>query len=110
MEMEEQEARNIQKRLLEQLDDADFHLPGVEATSAQIETVETDLSTLTKRQKLDLFKKESPEFDYLVQDFQDKIKEAKERILPVFQLVEEKKLAESSAVDFLRMKYRLILK
>lgn len=76
-EMEEEEARNIQKRLAEQLDDADFGLEfmpekksedqKVSKETAQI--IKTDLSKLSKRQKQVMLQKESPEFLALVNDF-----------------------------------------
>lgn len=74
-ELEEQEARNIQKRLAEQLDDADFGLDLVEVAERKEvfrdseEIVKTDLSKLSKRQKEALLLKESPEFAALVSDF-----------------------------------------
>ena len=75
-EMEEAEARNIQKRLAEQLDDADFGLDLFETEAKEVESdaedeqiIKTDLSTLSKRQKQALMKKESPEFEALLGDF-----------------------------------------
>nr|CAD7593907.1 unnamed protein product [Timema genevievae] len=75
-EYEEQEARAIQQRLAEQLDEGDFSLdiftkkqeePSV--VEGEEEVIKTDLSKLTKRQKLALLQKEAPEFSSLVQDF-----------------------------------------
>lgn len=114
-ELEEQEARNIQRRLMEQLSDADFSLADIAeaalpSSEGKAETIETDLSLLTKRQKLDLFRKESPEFANLVEDFEIKLTEARERIIPVLNLIKEGKLKKSSAGDFLQTKYRIILK
>lgn len=74
-EMEEKEARNIQKRLAEQLDDADFDLDLLAAEAEEDSDgnenviIKTDLSTLSKRQKQALMQKESPEFQALVTDF-----------------------------------------
>nr|CAD7262340.1 unnamed protein product [Timema shepardi] len=78
-EYEEQEARAIQQRLAEQLDEGDFSLdiftkkpeePSV--VEGEEEVIKTDLSKLSKRQKLALLQKEAPEFSSLVQDFKDK--------------------------------------
>nr|CAD7398402.1 unnamed protein product [Timema cristinae] len=75
-EYEEQEARAIQQRLAEQLDEGDFSLdiftkkpeePSV--AEGEEEVIKTDLSKLSKRQKLALLQKEAPEFSSLVQDF-----------------------------------------
>lgn len=79
-ELEEQEARNIQKRLAEQLDEADFGLDLVVSKEDDSECnqdgehIKTDLSKLSKRQKQELFEKESPEFLPLITDFQGKNK------------------------------------
>lgn len=76
-EIEEEEARSIQKRLAEQLDDADFGLEFIQQTEGDArevskgaeQFVKTDLSKLSKRQKQVMVLKESPEFMALVNDF-----------------------------------------
>ncbi|CAK9815204.1 Something about silencing protein 10 [Anthophora quadrimaculata] len=76
-EMEEEEARNIQKRLAEQLDDVDFGLDFLQSKKSNDQRVyedteqfiKTDLSRLSKRQKQVIMQKESPEFVALVNDF-----------------------------------------
>lgn len=79
-ELEEQEARNIQKRLAEQLDEADFGLDLIGAEKEESKDVDdgqqlvkTDLSKLSKRQKQALMLKESPEFSGLVTDLKGEI-------------------------------------
>ena len=79
-EMEEQEARNLQKRLAEQLDEADFGLDLVltkDNDNAEFEKdsehIKADLSKLSKRQRQEILEKESPEFLPLVIDFQGNI-------------------------------------
>lgn len=73
-EIEEQEAKNLQKRLAEQFDDADFGLDFVvtkDDTSDLPDSndlVKTDLTRLSSRQKQKLFEQESPEFLPLIQD------------------------------------------
>lgn len=74
--LEEQEAKTLQKRLAEQLDEADFGLDLVvsKADDSKFdrdgEHIEADLSKLSKRQKKQLFEKESPEFMLLVADLE----------------------------------------
>lgn len=74
-ELEEQEARNLQKRIADQLDEADFGLDLVVSHKDDSEfekdgeNIKADLSKLSKRQKQELFEKESPEFKPLVNDF-----------------------------------------
>lgn len=79
-EMEEEEARNIQKRLAEQLDDIDFGLDFIQtrnddqkAYESTEQFIKTDLSKLSKRQKQIMMQKESPEFIVLVNDFKGMI-------------------------------------
>lgn len=114
--MEEQEAKNIQKRIVEQLDNSDFFVSDIfdiaeatEATVNQKEVIKSDLSKLTKRQQLDLVKKESPEFFALVEDFKLKLTEAHE-FMPVIEYF--KKIVKKSfpALDFLQTKLTIILK
>lgn len=76
-ELEEQEARNIQERLIEQMDDADFGLEFLQAVEKNDaldneEIVKMDLTQLTERQKQALMMKESPEFLPLINDFKGK--------------------------------------
>ena len=72
--LEEEEAKNIQKRLAKELDDVDFGL-NVKTSGNEIELKSTinhiikiDTSKFTNRQKLELLEKESPEFMVLLQD------------------------------------------
>ena len=74
-ELEEEEARNLQKQLAEQLDDDDFKLDlptkvVQEDKATPEEIIKSDISKLSKRQKLQILQKESPEFFGLVEDFQ----------------------------------------
>ncbi|XP_015509148.1 something about silencing protein 10 isoform X1 [Neodiprion pinetum] len=114
-ELEEQEARNIQKRLAEQLDDADFGLDLLETKQDQEEnedcqqTVKTDLSKLTKREKQALFMKESPEFTGLVTDLKECLTEARDILEPFLKLIKNGKFSESAGLTFVRTKYHVIL-
>lgn len=110
-EQEEQEARNIQRRLMEQLSDADFALEDfLEAavTEGKTETIEKELSSMSRRQRLEYFEKESPEFANLVNDFQEHMKEAK-KLLPILRLIENGTLVNWPAENYLKTKYRIIL-
>ncbi|CAL7952492.1 unnamed protein product [Xylocopa violacea] len=116
-EMEEEEARNIQKRLAEQLDDVDFGLdfiPSKESNNQEeYEEVEqfikTDFSKLSKRQKQTIVQKESPEFAALVKDFKDRMTEARDSVAPFLTLVKNNALPYCPAVSFLKTKYQLLL-
>ncbi|KAG6452800.1 hypothetical protein O3G_MSEX007790 [Manduca sexta] len=111
--MEEEEAKNIQKRLLEQLGDEDFTLEFFNKQVQEIKENETviksDLSQMSKRQKLQLLEKESPEFSGLVDDFKTKLTVAKDDLHPVLELVKDGKLPKCPASKFVKTNYDLIL-
>ncbi|KOB68437.1 putative something about silencing protein 10 [Operophtera brumata] len=111
--MEEEEAKNIQKRLLEQLGEEDFTLDFFSKQVAEVEDKETviksDLSQMSKRQKLQLLEKESPEFTGLIDDFKTKLTVAKDDLHPVLELVKDGKLPTCPASKFVKTNYDLIL-
>lgn len=111
--MEEEEAKNIQKRLLEQLGEEDFTLDFFTKQVADVEEKETviksDLSQMSKRQKLQLLEKESPEFAGLIDDFKTKLTVAKDDLHPVLELVKDGKLPACPASTFVKTNYNLIL-
>ncbi|XP_022125388.2 something about silencing protein 10 [Pieris rapae] len=112
--MEEEEAKNIQKRLIEQLEEDDFKLdfltPLQPAHSENEGTlIKNDLSQMSKRQKLQLLEKESPEFAGLIEDYKSKLSIAKDNLQPLLKLVCQGKVPECSASKFVKTKYDLIL-
>ncbi|XP_076277557.1 UTP3 small subunit processome component Sas10 [Lasioglossum baleicum] len=116
-EMEEEEARNIQKRLAEQLDDADFGLDFIQPTKPNEKEIlddteqfiKTDLSKLSKRQKQALMEKESPEFMVLVNNFKDRLTEAKDVLGPFLELAKLNSFSNTQAVSFVKTKYDVLL-
>ena len=111
--MEEEEAKNIQKRLIEQLGEDDFTLDFLNKQTAVAEKgdtiIKSDISQMSKRQKLQLLEKESPEFTDLVNDFKSKLTVAKDDLHPVLELVKGGKLPNCSASKFVKTNYDLIL-
>ncbi|XP_028162931.1 something about silencing protein 10 [Ostrinia furnacalis] len=111
--MEEKEAITIQKRLLEQLGDEDFSLEFFNKQIKDVEEKETviksDLSQMSKRQKLQLLEKESPEFSGLIDDFKTKLTVAKDDLHPLLKLVKDGKLPRCPASKFVKTNYDLIL-
>lgn len=112
--MEEEEAKNIQKRLLEQLGEEDFTLDFFTKQIAEVEdkketVIKSDLSQMSKRQKLQLLEKESPEFAGLIDDFKTKLTVAKDDLHPVLELVKDGKLPTCPASKFVKTNYDLIL-
>ncbi|XP_069699370.1 something about silencing protein 10 [Periplaneta americana] len=114
-EREEEEARAIQKRLTEQLDEGDFSLDLFSKKTVQKEkeiedeVIKTDISKLSKRQKLALLEKESPEFFSLIEEFKSNMTELQKKIEPIVKLIKEKKIPASSADSYITTKYHLLL-
>ncbi|XP_050350565.1 something about silencing protein 10 [Nymphalis io] len=111
--MEEEEAKTIQKRLIEQLGEDDFTLEFFNKQVAKCDeketTIKSDISVMSKRQKLQLLEKESPEFLGLIDDFKSKLTVAKDDLHPVLELVKGGKLPNCSASKFVKTNYDLIL-
>lgn len=68
-----------------------------------------DLSTLSQRQKEQLFKKESPEFDGLVQDFKQRMAESVNVLEPTLAYFRESAIDAHPLVDFVSNLNQLIL-
>lgn len=116
--MEEQEALAIQKRLASELTDADFSLETFTTAPQQqqqlqdeekVKKVKTDLSGMTKNQKLQLLRQDSPEFEGLVKDFTDRMSECKDLLVPALELLKSLDFPKHPFVDFLECRQKLIL-
>nr|XP_975194.2 PREDICTED: something about silencing protein 10 [Tribolium castaneum] len=114
-ELEEEEARNLQKQLAEQLDDDDFCLDvptkKVIEDDKQVseELIKSDISKLSKRQKLQILQKESPEFFGLVEDFEEKMVVARDFLKPVLVKFKKGQIPNCSAMEFVVTHHELIL-
>uniref|UniRef100_A0A0A9Y5B6 Something about silencing protein 10 n=1 Tax=Lygus hesperus TaxID=30085 RepID=A0A0A9Y5B6_LYGHE len=115
--MEEREANEIQKRLLAELEGADFTLgllESVEEKKKEIdrraamdpevekETVAKDLSKLSREELLDVLKRESPGFLELMDITKEYCKKMKKHILPMSRLCEKLKVPECPATNMLK--------
>lgn len=111
--LEEQEARALQKRLVEQLDEEDFGLDlfqlPKEDTAVVSEKISKDFSKLSKREKLKLLSKDSAELLELIDDFKAKMVELRDTILPLSKLVDSGKIISLPAIEYVSLKRRLIL-
>ncbi|XP_022258271.1 something about silencing protein 10-like, partial [Limulus polyphemus] len=114
---EEKEALAIQKRLAEEIDEKELELEwflpqkkeeGKEKKAVE-EKITRDLSKLSKREKLELLKQESPELLDLVEDFQLQMRELNDKIQPIIQLIKTGVILPGPASDFLTTKQDLIL-
>ena len=138
-ELEEEEARLLQAKMMRQLDTNDFGLDAfrVDSKSKLLKTseelaadqraenalgdsVETgeleslqkiakNLSSMSKKEKLDFLERESPELFELIRDFKVKLEELEQTLLPVFQLVKTGQVPHSTASEFIVNKARLYL-
>lgn len=117
-EQEELESKAIQLRLAQQLNEADFTLNVYGTTSAstadakETETkthLKSDLSDLSHRQKVQLFKKDSPEFEGLVQDFRQHLEESESLLEPILDYVKQNQLPSLPIFEFVATKNHLTL-
>jgi len=122
---EEEEALAIQKRLLESMSESDIgiHLlvGDIEpktVSNNQISTddkdedeerLQTNLSNLTKRQKLEILKKESPELEALINDFQTYMTEIRDRLQPIMELIKDGKVPDSKGSKYIETRYQIIM-
>lgn len=119
-QQEEEEAKAIQQRLAKQLDEADFSLdvfnelpvedvPEESKKKKKKDTkLKTDLSDMSQRQKLQLFQKDSPEFNGLVQDFKHYSTESENYLLPILEYAKLNKL-EHPIIEYAGVLNNLIL-
>lgn len=116
-DQEEAEARAIQQRLAKQLEESDFTLDVFndkkkkrkEKSEKRDETyLRKDLSSLSQREKEQLFKKESPEFEGLVSDFERRMEEKINIIEPALAYFNEHQITHP-IVNFVNNLNQLIL-
>ncbi|CAG0915497.1 unnamed protein product [Notodromas monacha] len=133
LQMEEEEAAALRSRIAKDFDEADFDIgqllpsetssqkktkkkkkqqqqqqvEGDEELSIKEPRVERDLSTLSRAQKLELVKQESPELIHLLQDFQAKLKELKTKLEPALKNLEISSKKSGVFADYVRLKFDL---
>ena len=118
---EEVEASKLQRKQLDDMEEEDFldtfSLPvsAPKATNQEKEktedtapTMARDLSQLSRKEQLALFKQKAPEFEGVVADFQLKMAEAA-RLARVAALADVGQLPEGPQVDFVKSKLQLLL-
>ncbi|XP_029646443.1 something about silencing protein 10 isoform X1 [Octopus sinensis] len=111
--LEEKEALSLQKKMAQNLDDADFGfdmLAPPEKSEATTEKITKDLTKLSKKEKLEIVKKESPELLELLNDLKVKLTEVKDVLLPLQQLLlEEEETVPAQTLAYVQLKLRLTL-
>ncbi|CAC5399164.1 UTP3 [Mytilus coruscus] len=112
--MEEKEALALQKKMAAELDEQDFDLDifkktkVIEEKDKGEEKIVKDLTKLSKREKIKLLKKESPELMTLIEDFKVKMTEVKDIYHPLLTLVKEGKI-QGKAAEYVETKFKLLL-
>ncbi|XP_068598877.1 something about silencing protein 10 [Brachionichthys hirsutus] len=116
---EEEEAKSIQNRLAANLSEEDYNLNffqefAVEEkdenkTVEKEERIVKDLNQMSKKERMKLLKKDSPELLELIQDFKAKLTELKDELQPLLQMVEDGKIPPGKGADYLRTKQQLYL-
>lgn len=117
---EEEEARTIQMQLAKHLKETDFSLDfftdgkstkePVESVKAPLAKLKADLTGLTTKQKMQLLKKDSPEFKGLVDELNVKVEESYNELEPILQELQSKNVPATHPVcNFIRLKNQLHL-
>uniref|UniRef100_A0AAY4BJZ1 Sas10 C-terminal domain-containing protein n=1 Tax=Denticeps clupeoides TaxID=299321 RepID=A0AAY4BJZ1_9TELE len=114
---EEEEAKNIQKRLVENLSEEDYDLnlleefavEEVEKTVEKEDRIVKDLDKMSQKEKLKLLKKESPELLELIQDFKAKLTELKDELQPLVLMVKDGLIPAGKGANYLLTKQQLYL-
>jgi len=112
---EEEEAMSLQKRLAQQLDTQDFYTcdePGKqedEAKDSDEVAVPKDLSKLSKREKLEILAKDSPELLPLLDEYKEKSQELRETYHPLLLMARRGLIANTEGVKFIELKHQLLL-
>jgi U3 small nucleolar RNA-associated protein 3 len=111
---EEKEAKEIQQKLAKQMDEADFSLDmfnqAVEDSDDEVQAqtkLQTDLTDLSQRQKAQLFRKEAPEFDGLVSDFQQHLTDCKDYLKPTLDFLAAKGQESHPLYVFVHTRYEI---
>lgn len=104
--LEAQEAKSIQQRLAKQLNESDFSLdvltaPGTEQDQDDdAAKLTTDFSKMTVREKQMLFKKDSPEFEGLVDDMHHHLEESQAVLLPFLDYCKQNNVVGLPIIKF----------
>lgn len=118
-EQEETEALAIQQRLAKQFDESDFSLDVFGTIEPKDKDdkkkksdeifLQKDLSQLSQRQREQLFKKESPEFEGLVQDFRQRLNESVQLLEPILAYFKKNSIESHPLIEFITNQHQLIL-
>ncbi|XP_004871786.1 something about silencing protein 10 [Heterocephalus glaber] len=113
---EEEEAQVIQRRLAQALQEDDFGVAWVESFAKPMPPVEEaetrvvkNLAKISVKEKLKMLRKESPELLELIEDLKVKLREVKDELEPLLQLIEQEIIPPGKGSQYLKTKYNLYL-
>uniref|UniRef100_A0A3P9AMF0 Sas10 C-terminal domain-containing protein n=1 Tax=Esox lucius TaxID=8010 RepID=A0A3P9AMF0_ESOLU len=111
---EEEEAKNIQRRLAADLSEEDYDLNllqefAVEEEVEKEDRIVKDLKQMSQKEKMKLLKKDSPELLELIQDFKTKLAELNDELQPLLEMVNDGRIPPGKGADFLKTKQQLYL-
>ncbi|CAO1443213.1 unnamed protein product [Diamesa tonsa] len=114
---EQTEAREIQKRLANEFSEMDFNIdmfsikiPKVtEEIVSKLKVAKSDLSDWSNKKKIATFSSEAPEFESLVNDFQNHLQESKQFLTPAVDLLNSFDIHSHPIMQFIDLKNKLSL-
>merc|ERR1719494_941273 len=116
VEEEEKEAMSLQKRALERLDesdfnafDIDFEVPKEQEISEVSSSIVKDLSKLSKRERLEILVKDSPELLGLMEESKKKLKEVEEKYHPLLLMSRKGFISSEEGRMFIETKHSVLL-
>ena len=126
--MEEVEAKMIQAKQLTELDEEDFLDTFANINDKDVgkdekinsimsktpkefdSSIQLDLSKLSQKERTQLFHRESPEFNGILEDFELKLNEASLKLYPISNLISTGKLpSEGPAADYIQIRLQTIM-
>ncbi|KAL5252024.1 hypothetical protein ACHWQZ_G014990 [Mnemiopsis leidyi] len=112
-EEEEKEAMVLQKRLLSHLSDDHFDtqrfISDTKETAEKETIVRTDFENMTKDEKLIYLLQNSPELPEMLEEFREKLSEAREPLYPLLQLGRQQGTFSHTGHSYIEAKYKLNL-
>lgn len=134
-QLEEEEAKALQAKMLRQLDTNDFGLDAFkidekakllkteeeleaekrasktlgDVDDENLQKIAKNLSIMSKKEKLDFLQRESPELFELIRDFKLKLEELEKSLLPISKLIKTGQIPNSTASEFIANKTKLYL-
>ncbi|CAL8338885.1 unnamed protein product [Lota lota] len=114
---EEEEAKNIQRRLAANLSEEDYDLnlfqefavDKDDKIAEKDKKIVKDLDQMSQKEKLKLLKKESPEMLELIQDFKAKLAELKDELQPLIEMIKDGRIPPGKGAEYLKTKQQLYL-